>query len=69
MSNNLDEKVRPPSDKDTGPDDAEGYGTLPTDPDAGLSVEERAAIVSPRNTSGTALTIRIRIGNLCANST
>jgi hypothetical protein len=52
MSNNLDEKaVRPPSDDEkSGPpgeyhNEATGYGAMPDDPDAGLSGEERAAIV------------------------
>jgi hypothetical protein len=47
MSNTLDEKVRAPSDDDkSARDTTEGYGALPADPDAGLSAEERAAIVS-----------------------
>jgi len=48
MSNTLDEKVRAPSDDEKSSpeyqDTARGYGGLPDDPDAGLSIEERAAI-------------------------
>jgi hypothetical protein len=52
MSNTLDEKVRAPSDDEKSSpeyqDTARGYGGLPDDPDAGLSIEERAAIVRTR---------------------
>jgi hypothetical protein len=52
MANTLDEKVRVPSDDGkSNQDAAEGYGTLPADPDAGLSAEERAAIVSTMDSS------------------
>jgi hypothetical protein len=47
MSNNLDEKMRMPSDDaKSAQDTTEVHGALPADPDAGLSEEERAAIVS-----------------------
>jgi len=36
-------------------DTAEGYGAMPDDPDAGLSAEERAAIVSCHGDEGQTL--------------
>jgi hypothetical protein len=51
-STNLDEKRLPSEDENEKAraehefhDNIGGYGAMPDDPDAGLSVEERAAIV------------------------